>query len=71
MACCAHHDRLDQKLHVDEYTGMVCGSEKRVLVLVPGGRMSEGEYNVAPGEPEYCCFKCPTLLAAIRDDSGT
>lgn len=67
-ACCEFHDRLDKKLHVHAYTGRTCGSLATKIADVPG---NPGVKNVVPDEkgdpiqePEYCCFKCPTLKAA-------
>ncbi len=56
MACCEHHDRLDQVLHVTEYVGMTCGSLKNVCVVTQGSYQATGEQK-----KHYCCFDCPTL----------
>jgi hypothetical protein len=70
MPCCEYHDRLDKKLHVHEFTGMLCGSHAVVVATPPGEQNIHVKNPVADpvtGEvltkPHYCCFDCQTLIA--------
>ena len=65
MACCENHDRLDRVLNVAAYLSQTCGSMAyKVTTEAQPMVLTDPATGAALVEKKYCCFDCPTLIAA-------